>query len=41
MAESHGVTCYDTFTGFMFMAEKKQQLESQGLGKVVFSYEES
>ena len=41
VAESHGVTCYDTFTGFKFMAEKKQQLESQGLGKVVFSYEES
>lgn len=31
----------ETFTGFKFMAEKKQQLESQGLGKVVFSYEES
>ena len=41
VAEAHGVTCYDTFTGFKFMAEKKQQLESQGLGKVVFSYEES
>ena len=39
--EAHGVKCYDTFTGFKFMAEKKQQLESQGLGKVVFSYEES
>ena len=33
VAEAHGVTCYDTFTGFKFMAEKKQQLESQGLGK--------
>ncbi len=41
VAEAHGVKCYDTFTGFKFMAEKKQQLESQGLGKVVFSYEES
>ena len=41
VAEAHGVTCYDTFTGFKFMAEKKQQLESQDLGKVVFSYEES
>ena len=41
VAESYGVRSYDTFTGFKFMAEKKQQLESQGLGKVVFSYEES
>ena len=40
-AEAHGVTCYDTFTGFKFMAEKKNQLESAGAGKVVFSYEES
>lgn len=41
IAESHGAACYDTFTGFKFMAEKKQQLESRGQGKVVFSYEES
>ena len=41
VAEAHGVTCYDTFTGFKFMAEKKNQLESAGQGKVVFSYEES
>ena len=41
VAEAHGVTCYDTFTGFKFMAEKKNQLESAGAGKVVFSYEES
>ena len=41
VAEAHGVTCYDTFTGFKFMAEKKNQLESVGEGKVVFSYEES
>ena len=41
VAEAHGVTCYDTFTGFKFMAEKKNQLESAGRGKVVFSYEES
>ena len=41
VAEAHGVTCYDTFTGFKFMAEKKNQLESTGQGKVVFSYEES
>ena len=41
VAESNGVTCYDTFTGFKFMAEKKNQLESQGLGHVIMSYEES
>ena len=41
VAEAHGVTCFDTFTGFKFMAEKKNQLESAGQGKVVFSYEES
>ena len=41
VAEAHGVTCYDTFTGFKFMAEKKNQLETAGEGKVVFSYEES
>ena len=41
VAEAHGVTCYDTFTGFKFMAEKKNQLETAGEGKVVFSFEES
>ena len=41
VAEAHGVTCYDTFTGFKFMAEKKNQLEAAGEGKVLFSYEES
>ena len=41
VAQAHGVTCYDTFTGFKFMAEKKNQLESSGEGKVIFSYEES
>ncbi|MBQ7485221.1 MAG: phospho-sugar mutase [Oscillospiraceae bacterium] len=41
VAEENGVTCYDTFTGFKFMAEKKNALESRGEGKVIFSYEES
>ena len=41
VAESNGVTCYDTFTGFKFMAEKKNALEAAGEGKVIFSYEES
>ncbi len=41
VAESYGVACYDTFTGFKFLAEKKDKLEAAGEGKVVFSYEES
>ena len=41
VAEGHGVKCFDTFTGFKFIAEKKNALESTGEGKVVFSYEES
>ena len=41
VAESNGVTCFDTFTGFKFMAEKKNALEAAGEGKVIFSYEES
>ena len=41
VAETNGVTCCDTFTGFKFMAEKKNQLEAEGRGKVIFSYEES
>ena len=32
---------YNTFTGFKFMAEKKNQLEAAGQGHVIFSYEES
>ena len=41
VAESYGAKCYDTFTGFKFLAEKKNQLEESGEGKVVFSFEES
>ena len=41
VAESNGVKCFDTFTGFKFMAEKKNALEAAGEGKVIFSYEES
>ena len=41
VAEANGVTCCDTFTGFKFMAEKKNALEESGQGKVIFSYEES
>jgi len=41
IAGENGVECYDTFTGFKFMAEKKNALEAGGNGKVIFSYEES
>ena len=41
VAETNGVTMFDTFTGFKFMAEKKNALEAAGEGKVIFSYEES
>ncbi len=41
VAESYGVSCFDTFTGFKFMAEKKGELERAGTHQVVFSYEES
>ena len=41
VAEDNGVRCFDTFTGFKFLAEKKDKLEASGDGKVIFSYEES
>ena len=41
VAETNGVACFDTFTGFKFMAEKKNALEAAGEGNVIFSYEES
>ena len=41
VAEVNGLKCYDTFTGFKFLAEKKDKLENSGEGKVIFSYEES
>ena len=41
VAEENGLRCFDTFTGFKFMAEKKNKLESSGEDKVIFSYEES
>ena len=41
VAEDNGLKCYDTFTGFKFLAEKKDQLESSGQGNVIMSYEES
>ena len=41
VAETNGLKCYDTFTGFKFLAEKKDKLENAGEGKVIFAYEES
>ena len=41
VAEVNGLQSYDTFTGFKFLAQKKDQLEESGEGKVIFSYEES
>ncbi len=41
VAEVNGLQCYDTFTGFKFLAEKKDKLEASGEGNVIFSYEES
>ena len=41
VAEVNGLDCYDTFTGFKFLAQTKDQLEESGQGKVIFSYEES
>ena len=41
IAEANGVEAFDTFTGFKFMAEKKNQLEESGKGHVIFSFEES
>ncbi len=41
VAEVNGVQSFDTFTGFKFLAQKKDQLEASGEGEVIFSYEES
>ena len=41
VAEVNDVACFDTFTGFKFMAEKKNALEAEGAGNVFFAYEES
>ena len=41
VAEVNGLKCYDTFTGFKFLAQKKDQLEEAGEGTVLMSFEES
>jgi phosphoglucomutase len=40
-AEENGVACFDTFTGFKFLAEKKNELEASGEGNVIFAFEEA
>ena len=41
IAERNGVTCFDTFTGFKFMAEKIGQFEEEHSYEAIFSFEES
>ena len=41
VAEVNGLQCFDTFTGFKFLAEKKDKLENSGEGKVIMAFEES
>ncbi len=37
----HGVDCYETFTGFKFMAEKIKELEDTKSGNYILAFEES
>jgi len=41
IAEANGLACFDTFTGFKFLAQKKDQLEAAGEGTVLMAFEES
>ncbi len=41
IAENHGARCFNTFTGFKFMAEKLAELEQEGKYHFILSYEES
>lgn len=40
-AEANGVACFDTFTGFKFLAEKIKQFETTGSHEYLFAFEES
>lgn len=40
-AEKNGVDCFDTFTGFKFLAEKIKQFEITGSHEYLFAFEES
>ncbi len=41
VAEENGVACFDTFTGFKFLAEKIKEFEDTGSHEYLFAYEES
>ncbi len=41
VAEANGVACFDTFTGFKFLAEKIKEFEDTGSHEYLFAYEES
>ncbi len=41
IAESHGAVCFNTFTGFKYMAEKVAELEQEGKYRYVLAFEES
>lgn len=40
-AQANGVDCFDTFTGFKFLAEKIKQFETTGSHEYLFAFEES
>lgn len=40
-AEKNGVACFDTFTGFKFLAEKIKSFEKSGSHQYIFAFEES
>lgn len=41
VSEKNGVACFDTFTGFKFLAEKIKKMEQTGSHKYIFAFEES
>ncbi|MCX7615500.1 MAG: phospho-sugar mutase, partial [Clostridiales bacterium] len=41
LAEKNGVPCFDTFTGFKFMAEKIKEFEESGSFSFLIAFEES
>ena len=41
VAEAHGARCFNTFTGFKYMAEKLAELEQEGTYHYILAYEES
>ncbi len=41
IAEAHGARCFNTFTGFKYMAEQVARLEQEGKYRYVLAFEES